>query len=265
MQDQEKQFALEIAVISLASSTERRKLVCERMKQCPVPWRIHDASNGEDNPLPYDPDRAMITYGARLTPNEIGCCVSHYRCIREFAFSESRFNYMLVLEDDVWVDFGFNFAGLPRVMSRLGMEYLKLYSRQIAGTIFLGRFGHRSFFRFTRPQWGNQAFVVSREGARRFVAAIPRIDRMIDDEMDRYWVNGLPTYALYPYPVVELNSPSTVPKGTAAGEKLSPKQKVLRILFRLQTKLRRTYANRLLRSRDRKIYQLLNQPDMPQL
>lgn len=265
MEELNCQSGLEIAVISLASSTERRRLVCERMKASPIPWRIHDASNGADNPLPYDPNRAMITYGARLTPNEIGCCVSHYQCIREFAYSESPFNYILVLEDDVWIDFGFNFAGLPRVMSWLGMDFLLLYSRQMGGTKFLGRLGHRTFFRFTYPQFGNQAYVLSKEGARRMVEAIPRIDRMIDDEMERYWVNGLPTYALFPYPVLELNCPSTVPKGLAKRERLSPSQTMLRILFRLKTKFSRTYANTLLYWRDRRIHRMLNQKDMPQL
>jgi glycosyl transferase, family 25 len=241
---------LEFFVISLPESNARRRMVSEMLQGSPYSWRIFDACTAMDNTLPYDPERAIIRYGRRLTSGEIGCFVSHYRCLKEFSLSDSAADYMLVLEDDVWIDPRFDFAGLPEILERLDIHFMMLHTRHLARSRFLGRVGNRLIFRFAAPPYGTQAYIVSKKGACEIVKAIHRIDRPIDDEMERYWINGLPTYALFPHPVIELNFESTVPKGVTDLRRMSLGQRVLRNFHIWVEKISRRYANILLRRDD---------------
>jgi glycosyl transferase family 25 len=92
---------------------------------------------------------------------------------------------------------------------------------------------------------------VSKSGARRITESISRIDRPIDDELDRYWARGLPTYAVFPYPVIERNLGSTIEKGFDAPESASTMQRVSRFALNWLDKFPREYANARLRPRDK--------------
>src|ERR1019366_462086 len=243
--------SLELVVISLTSSNDRRAMVSARLSQLPWPWRFFDARTAADNTLPYEPERAAIRRGYRLASAEIGCFVSHFECLREYAYSPaSAPEFMIVLEDDVVLDDDYDFEVLAALMSALDIHYLKLFSRFMTRVRFLGRLGQRGLYRFVVPPYGNQAYVVSKIGARRLADSIRRIDRPIDDEMDRYWVNALPTYALFPYPARELNMQSTIIKGFTDVSGGSLVQKLRSAAFNWADKIPREYANLRFTSRD---------------
>jgi glycosyl transferase family 25 len=243
----------EFVVISLRSSVERREIVTNMMRELPWPWHFFDACTPEDERvLPYDPARALLRRGYRLKPGELACFESHFRCIREHALAPaSAPQYRIILEDDVLLDPRYRFDCVPGLMSELGIHYLKLYSRFLTRARWLGRAGQRSLFRFVVPPYGNQAYAVSRTGAQRLVSSITRIDRPFDDEIERYWGHGLPTYALFPYPVLELSFQSTIPKGFAVNQPLSLAQKLGALGFTWAEKLPRELADRRLRKLDR--------------
>jgi glycosyl transferase family 25 len=123
-------------------------------------------------------------------------------------------------------------------MGAVGIDYLKLYSRFANRPQYVGRVGHRSLIRFAKESYGNQAYMVSTAGARKLTRAISRIDRPVDDEMERYWITGLPVYAIFPYPVLELNVSSTVPKGSTPND-VSFAQMALRTIYQVDEKVRR--------------------------
>ena len=222
-----------------------------RLRQLPWPWRFFDARTAAENTLPYDPERAEVRRGYKLGPAEIGCFASHYECLREYSLSPAgSADFMIVLEDDVATDDSYDFGALVALLNTLNIHYLKLFSRFMTRVRFLGRIGQRGLYRFVVPPYGTQAYVVSRVGARRLAHAIARIDRPIDDEMDRYWINGLPTYALFPYPVLELNVKSTIIKGFAHVRRKSLVQKMRSSAFNWADKIPREYANLRLMSED---------------
>lgn len=265
MQEAEIAQQLQIVVISLAGSTERREMVSARMEASAIPWRIYDASGGEDNTLPHDPVRTLVRHGSTLTQSEIGCFLSHYRCLRDFSVGDSAYDYMLVLEDDVWIDRSFDFNRLPLILGWLDIHFLLLYSRQIGEARFLGKIGHRLLYRFVNMPFGNQAYIVSKAGAKKIVDAIRRIDRPIDKEMEMYWINGLPTYALFPYPVLEMNFKTTVDKGYAVLQKRTLSLRLRRCLFLFANMIRRTRADLSLFPRDRRILKMTSARNMPRI
>ena len=248
---------IECRVISLTAATQRRAMVKLRMGRLGLPWRFFDAHTAADNTLPYDAERALTRRGYRLKPAEIGCFSSHVGCLRAYLEDADGSEFLLVLEDDVLLDEHFDFSALPELMRSLDIHYLKLFSRYLTRFRYLGRCGARGLYRFVVPPYGTQAYVVSKSGARKLVKALSRIERPVDDEMDRYWINGLPTYALFPYPALESELASTVPKGFSEPTPLTLRQ-TLRLRAHLWAgKLPREWASLRLRASDRAVSEKL--------
>jgi glycosyl transferase family 25 len=250
---------LEFVIISLPQSVDRRKLIAESMTGLAWSWRFFDAPTDGQFELAHDVQRALDRRGYKLLHAERACFESHFQCIRDHAKAASTApEHMIVLEDDVLVDRYFDFAAVSKMMSELNIDYLKLFSRSLKRSKVLGRaIGHRSLYRFIVPPYGSQAYVLSKQGAMRIVDSISSIDRPIDDEIDRYWINGLPTYALYPYPVMELQLQSTVPKGFLNASPTSLRQKLISSAFAWADKIPREWANLRLTARDRVIAERL--------
>lgn len=253
--------SIEIVVISLPSAIERRRLAAERLNAMPWSWRFFDGHTAVDNSLPYDPERAVISRGYRLTPAEIGCFSSHFECIKLHAIRpDDGPQYRLVLEDDVVLDTCFDVDLVPALMRRLQIDYLRLFSRFMTRSKYLGRVGsNRVLYRFVVPPYGAQAYAISREGARRFVASVSQIERPVDDELDRYWANDLPAYALFPYPVFESSTVTTVAKGFSNTKLASQSQRARAFSMRWREKVRRERANLRLRAKDREISRVLRE------
>jgi glycosyl transferase, family 25 len=242
---------IEFRVISLTSALNRRALVEQRVGRLGLPWRFYDAHTASDNTLPYDAERALTRRGYRLKPAEIGCFSSHVGCLRAYLEDPRAAEFLIVLEDDVLLDEHFDFSVLPELLRSLDIHYLKLFSRFITRFRYLGRIGVRGLYRFVVPPYGTQAYVVSKSGARTLVNALCRIERPVDDEMDRYWINGLPTYALFPYPALESDLASTVAKGFSEPTALTLRQSLSLRAHIWAEKLPREWASLRLRTRDR--------------
>jgi len=253
--------SIEIAVISLPNATDRRTAAAERLNALAWPWRFFNAHTANENSLPYDPEQALLRRGYRLKPAEIGCFSSHFACMKAHsARTEGEYPYLLVLEDDVVLDPAFNLEMIPALMQSLQIEYLRLFSRFMTRVKYLGRVGSdRGLYRFIVPPYGTQAYVVSKLGARRFVESVSRIDRPVDDELDRYWANQLPTYALYPYPVIESSTLTTVAKGFADNATVSRSHRAHAFALLWREKFRRERANLRLAAQDAAVARALRQ------
>jgi glycosyl transferase, family 25 len=243
--------SIEFRVISLTAAAQRRGMVEQRMARLGLPWRFYDAHTASDNTLPYDAERALTRRGYRLKPAEIGCFSSHVGCLRAYLADPTGAEFLIVLEDDVLLDEHFDFSRLPELLRSLDIHYLKLFSRFITRSRYLGRIGARGLYRFVVPPYGTQAYVVSKSGARSLVNALSRIERPVDDEMDRYWTNGLPTYALFPYPALESDLGTTVAKGFSESTPLTLRQTLSLRAHVWAEKLPREWASLRLRANDR--------------
>jgi GR25 family glycosyltransferase involved in LPS biosynthesis len=212
--------SLEIAIVSLPDSNRRRRIT-QWMDSSPHPWRFFNACRAPAAGDPqYDAQRATALHGTELQAGEIGCFASHFHLLKEFE-AASRYGWLLVVEDDVLIDLGFPFDMFLTIAELADLNYLKLYSRYMVRCRKVGeRILGRSIVRFHgslldlpgRPTLplGTQGYLISREGASRFIRSVGAIIRPVDWQFDRYWENGLGSYAVFPYPLMELVSETTI-------------------------------------------------------
>lgn len=232
-----------VFVISLESAKTRRARFIRHAADCEeakVDWSFFDAHEGLTPTMKYDEQDQLICLGRRLHPRELGCYASHYSLWERIAGMEVP--HVLVLEDDVVIDWHFVRLLLDADLAGRNIHYLKLYNmRPVRFRILQENFlSRRSLIRFSGFAYGAQAYVLTPEGARRFVEAFRNVRSPIDDEMDRDWQHGMPNLALFPAPVFEVVGSSTI-GDQRYDEKVSlPGEIVLkRFLFRVREKLMR--------------------------
>ena len=73
---------------------------------------------------------------------------------------------------------------------------------------FIDRYHH--LIRITSYALGTQAYLITRDGAERFLRGATQVEAPIDVYMDKYWRHGVPNLALYPFPVFERFESSTI-------------------------------------------------------
>jgi glycosyl transferase family 25 len=91
---------IKILVISLKRSTDRREQVALEMRKISTPWSFLDAVDGSalhTMPIEYKPSKVRRLQGYELTPNEIGCYLSHKEAWKRCVELDLP---TLVLEDD---------------------------------------------------------------------------------------------------------------------------------------------------------------------
>lgn len=210
-----------ITVISLAGAHERRAAFAKFAAECGRQWAFFDAHTAIAPPLQYAPRAARRVHGRPLTEGEIGTYASHVVVWQRLL--QSNLQQMIVFEDDVVVDWPLISRLAAVDFSAIGVEYLRLFTKIPARfrklrSPFFDRYHH--LIRITRFALGTQAYVITREGARRLLEHATQIECPIDAYMDKYWQHGVPNLALYPFPVFERGEASTI------GERRFEKQRV---------------------------------------
>jgi glycosyl transferase family 25 len=147
-------------------------------------------------------DAIIAGGGGALRAAELGCYSSHYTIWRDFLASAH--DQLVVLEDDVVVDWGYLEFLAGHDFEQMGIRYLRLCAtrpstfRHIA-TQFL-EFSH-DLIQFHGYVWGAQGYLLTRAGAARFVSHFRRVRRALDTEMDRAWDHGVANLAVFPFPL----------------------------------------------------------------
>ena len=196
-----------VRVISLAGSP-RRAVMARQLDAAGVDWSFFDALRELPDWLPHDPAQTRRTIRRDLTPGELGCFASHAALWRELV--EGGAEAMVVLEDDVLIDPGF-LEALPATVSELAAHpFVRLHAKAPLAARVIGRVTGRHLVRYGGIAFGTQGYILRREGALRWLASITAVVRPVDDEIDRYWVHGVPNIGIHPSPLVELMGPSTI-------------------------------------------------------
>ena len=171
-----------------------------------MPFEIFEAADGCDLTRS---ERAFMDDAARrrvsrfpLSDSEIGCWHSHRRIMLKIA--EQGPEIAAVLEDDAGLSQHF-----PRVLraieqSRASFDFIDLHRIFRGMEIFYPCCNLCEGFDLGRIRYLQMrltGYVISRQGARKFLAGVPRFAHAVDKSMKRWWSNGL-SYFVLSQPVV---------------------------------------------------------------
>lgn len=232
-----------IFVISMRSAAERRRIFTGGTIPKSIGWEFFDAHEKLHPDLHYDEDKAIIAKGRPLTAGELGCYSSHYALWEKLAEDDAE--QYLILEDDILVDWSFIKPLIAEDHGEAGRDYIRLYYKKpaparILETDFICR--TTRLIEISGFCFGTQAYLLTKNGAHRFMAHTRQVVRPIDDQMDRSWIHGIPNLAVFPFPVLERSVPSAI--GTSRFDQYQIPQRL---------KLRRFLS----RNRERANYQIL--------
>lgn len=200
-----------VAVISLASATARREGFAARAADAGAEWHFFDACTERPEALALDEAAVLRNKGRALTRGEIGCYSSHWSIWRDMVARGTP--QMIVLEDDVVVDWAYLQRLASVDLAAEGIDYLRLYAKRstfqrVVRNDFLQH--SRSVVELIGLAYGTQGYAITLAGAKRLLAHMSVIERPVDDGMDRSWAHGLRNLALFPAPLFEATIPSDI-------------------------------------------------------
>jgi glycosyl transferase family 25 len=199
---------IRVRVVSLVDSPRRAGMATQLEAIPGLDWSFFDACTELPAILVHDSAATTAAIRRDLTRGELGCFASHASLWHELAAAPDG-SVMIVLEDDLLVDPGFFGALASFEAQTRGIDYLRLHAKAPAPARVVGRVAGRHLVRYQGIAFGTQGYFIRKPAARRF-AAITRVVRPVDDEMDRYWAHGVPNMGVFPFPLLELAGPSTI-------------------------------------------------------
>ena len=203
-------LSIKIFVISLQRSLDRRKQVEKEMQKISLPWSFLDAIDGSaltSGPIEYKPAKVKRLQGYALTPNEIGCYLSHKeawkRCVSENAPT-------LVLEDDFVL--APNFEGLLGTILEADdcWNFLRLQGLYEVPCKILFEKSGVAFVRNEGDAVGATAYLLKPEIARQLIQNSTDIYEPVDHFLEHHQKHGLEFLAIRPYPVDITRAKSTI-------------------------------------------------------
>jgi GR25 family glycosyltransferase involved in LPS biosynthesis len=203
--------------------------------------------------LAYEPSEVKRHFGRTLSPPEIAVCSSHVALLSEF-LQRGTAEHVLVLEDDVIFDTDFPLDAFSLFCAENDIDYVRLFGKHYAMAVRLGFFFDRSIIRYTTSPAGAQAYLMSKAGARKFLDSYPSINATVDLAMDAFWTTQLPIYSIFPYPIIERYSPTSIPMQPYVKE-LNSSENLIWQRNRAITKAKKISANVGLRGIDRQMMQ----------
>ena len=173
-----------------------------------------------------------------MYPGELGCYSSHYAAWT--AFLASGAPQLVVLEDDTIVDWNF-LVKLAKVdLQAAGVRYLRLYAKHPCAFRRVLRNAieqQRSLIEFFDRPYGTQGYVITRDGAQRFVSHCRVVPRPLDDALDRWWDHGVPNLCVFPFPVIEKSTVSSIGPARFDQFRIPPRLRARRYQMKLTDRL----------------------------
>lgn len=247
-----REHPLDIVVINLKKSAERRERMQHALDALKVPYHFFEAVDGRVTQHPlfdrYDPKLAEIRYGFKLTPGELGCFASHFlnwqTCIENN-------KPLLVLEDDVAVSEDFVSACelAAENIQKFGLLRLSAHKKRTVKICEQFDTGQQ-IVRFLQSPLGGSAYVLSPWAAERFVKQAKTWFEPVDCLIDRYWDHGVGCFGILPLTVTH-TAPgpenSDIWQGVGRGPRSNKSRRypMRRKLYRLRDNfMRRLYKKR---------------------
>jgi glycosyl transferase family 25 len=206
-------MSLRVFVINLASATNKLKEMKRVTASMADIVSLNTAVYGKelsDSVIStiYDSGASIAKIGRGLTKGEIGCALSHLKCLTDLLSRED--DYALILEDDVIFDFDESFINdiTDKLESNWDVVLLghhSRYSRYEPGihSIWTSKKVNQSLriVKFKERPVGAYGYLVSRKGAEKLLSKF----KVISMPFDHWELNkGVDIFGVYP-PVISLN------------------------------------------------------------
>ena len=201
---------IQILVISLERSVDRRKKVEQELKKISMPWNFLDAVDGsslKSPPVEYKARKVKSLQGYELTKNEIGCFLSHkqawQRCVEKNLPT-------LIFEDDFVIDA--NFENILASLLNQGdrWSFVRLQGLYEVPFESLVEGAHFSLVKNLGDAVGATAYLLKPEVAKKLIRASSDIYEPVDHFLEHHQKHGLEFLALRPYPVDIAKLKSTI-------------------------------------------------------
>jgi glycosyl transferase family 25 len=228
----------------MEKSKDRRRTFAANA-QTNLEWSFFDAHETLDSRLSYNPSQAMLAIGTTLTQGELGCYSSHFTVWREFLESPSE--QLIVLEDDVVLDWRYLEFLIGHNLGELGVQYLRLFAKRpapfrVVVPQFL-EFNH-DLIQFIGYAWGTQGYLLTRAGAQQFVHHLQVVRRNVDSSMDRAWDHGIANLAIFPFPLFEVMGPSSIESRRFEAREIPLSWRLKRFPYQVLERAKRKFGDR---------------------
>jgi len=192
---------IQVLVISLAGSDARQQKVRAELDKTSLNWHFLDAIRGSaltSTPKEYKPTKVKNLLGFELTPNELGCFLSHKKSWQECVDKNIP---TIVFEDDFFllphfekaIDFLMNDCGRWNAVRLQGLSDVPQEVIQTNGDI--------SLVRNIGDAVGATAYLLKPEAARILLEASTDIYEPLDHFLEHHQKHNLEFLAISPYPV----------------------------------------------------------------
>ncbi len=236
-------------VISLKRSLDRRRLIAKRLSDSKIKFQWFNAVDGRSDIIfNYAKHVSKTAWrGKALTKGEIGSFASHYK-IWKLVIQTNK--PRIVLEDDIiWED---DFIEAVESLSNHPPEliFLRLYGtfrrkRKIYRKI--GKYIGKEIVEYSKGPSGACAYWITPTAAKKLISHSRYWRLPVDDYMDSFWIHGVRTYSLIPFPVKTYSPVSEVKgipglKGMPGYKNLSLRTKLRREIYRFLNDINRLFT-----------------------
>ncbi len=191
---------MKIVVISLARAAGRRQRIAAALEAFGLDFELRDAVDGQHLSPEHE---ALIDWagsrrdGRPVRLGSIANWLSQRQALLDLA--ENGPDMMTVLEDDA--AFGPDFPAVLDALERTDEPFDIVFLHHGPRRPFVPHTALETGHRLGWVRWshfGSQGYVITREAARRFLAANPLVRTGVDRALARYWHHGLKTLCLRP-------------------------------------------------------------------
>jgi glycosyl transferase family 25 len=223
----------------VAAAQARRAAFVATVPDSAIEWEFFDACTGVGQGLAYNDKRVRMLNNRPLQNGELGCYSSHFH-LWNWLERSTDYDQMVVIEDDVVMDWGFLAEMSRGDFQSQGIEYLRLFAKmpspwRFVASPFLDRYRH--LIQFTGYPLGTQAYLVTRDGAKKFRRNGQVIEAAVDVYMDRTWEHEVLNLAIFPFPAYERHQSSSIGEGRFESAARQPQDLMRSFLPKLRRRL----------------------------
>jgi len=201
---------IQVLVISLAGSDARQEKVRSELGKTRLQWRFLDAVRGAalaESPKEYKAEKVKALLGFELTPNELGCFLSHKKAWQECVNKDVP---TMIFEDDFYLLPHFESAVEFLSTESNKWEAIRLQGLSNVPQECIQENGSISLVRNVGDAVGATAYLIKPDAARKLIAASDDIYEPLDHFLEHHKKHQVEFLAISPYPVDITQVESTI-------------------------------------------------------